>query len=89
MYNIYRLDNLVPTAIITQKLDLTMSIMVRVNIKMQALVNAVMKTLEEVITDSAVMVVVNLAQKEQVLDSKDLKDLVIMVSKVVMDTTFR
>ena len=89
MYNICRLDNLVPTAIITQKLDLTMSIMVRVNIKMQALVNAVMKTLEEVITDSAVMVVVNLVVKGKDLDNKDLKDLVIMVSKVVMDTTFR
>ena len=80
---------MVITAIITQKLDLTMSIMVKVNIEMQALVNAVMKTLEEVKMDSAVMVVVNLALKEQVLDSKDLKDLVIMVSKVVMDTTFR
>ena len=80
---------MVPTAIITQKLDLTMSIMGRVNIKLQALVNAVMKTLEKVKMDSAVMVVDNLVVKEQVLDSKDLKDLVTMVSKVVMDTTFR
>ena len=89
MYRICRLDNLVITAIITQKLDLTMSIMVKVNIEMQALVNAVMKTLEEVIMDSAVMVVVNLVVKEQVLDDKDLEDLVIMVFKVVLDTTFR
>ena len=80
---------MVITAIITQKLDLTMSIMVRVNIKMQALVNAVMKTLEEVKMDSAVMVVDNLVVKGKDLDDKDLKDLVIMVSKVVMDTTFR
>ena len=80
---------MVITAIITQKLDLTMSIMVKVNIEMQALVNAVMKTLEEVKMDSAVMVVDNLVVKGKDLDDKDLKDLVIMVSKVVMDTTFR
>ena len=66
-----------------------MSIMVKVNIEMQALVNAVMKTLEEVKMDSAVMVVDNLVVKGKDLDDKDLEYLVIMVFKVVLDTTFR